>query len=132
MSTLTDLYISYIEAENKKYTDELKPIDFQGLDRKMPPECIGVWRSNRFLVQLYAPKDGAQRITISRTMIDKQTGNWLEGITWDEIQDIKRKLGFGDCFAVEIYPADADVVNVANMRHIWMIDPLPFAWRKNK
>jgi hypothetical protein len=33
-------------------------------------------------------------------------------------------------WAVEIYPADGDVVAVANMRHLWLLPEAPaFAWR---
>ena len=33
--------------------------------------------------------------------------------------------------AVEVFPADDQVVNVANMRHLWVLpEPLPFAWEK--
>jgi hypothetical protein len=35
--------------------------------------------------------------------------------------------------AVEVYPPAGDVVNVANMRHLWVLrDRLPFAWRGGK
>lgn len=46
--------------------------------------------------------------------------------------DIKRQLGYGDFDAVEVYPKDNDVVNVANIRHLFILnEPLPFIWRKN-
>ena len=32
---------------------------------------------------------------------------------------------------MEVYPRTADLVNVANMRHLWVLpELLPFAWRK--
>ena len=47
------------------------------------------------------------------------------------MQAIKREVGLGDYMGVEIYPAERDVVNVANMRHLWVLrDPLPFGWKK--
>lgn len=53
----------------------------------------------------------------------------MDGITWDELQALKRQCGFGDRFAVEVYPADLDVVNVGNLRHLWVLQgALPFAW----
>lgn len=126
MSKIFKQRAAYLHQENKRHTAELLPIEFDRLSG-----CIAAWRSNRFLVQLFAAADGAQRITICRTSIDVVTGRWLDGITWQEIQDIKRAIGFGDRDAVEIYPADADVVNVANMRHIWLVDLVAFAWRRN-
>jgi hypothetical protein len=117
---------AFLRGENRRHTADFTPISLEG--QPAPPGCIATWRSNRFLVQLFHALDGAQRISICRTMIDTDTGRWVDGITWEEIQAIKREVGFGDRMAVEIYPADGDVVNVANMRHIWLVDPLPFAW----
>lgn len=43
----------------------------------------------------------------------------------------QRDPGLADSWAVEVFPADADVVNVANMRHLWILPDAPaFAWRK--
>lgn len=119
--------IKYMRQQNAQYGAEFVIVEGQ-----MPAGCIEVRRNNRFLIQIFEPGNGAQRITINRTMIDVDTGAWLDGITWDEIQKIKRDLGFGARDAVEVYPADSDVVNVANMRHIWLVDPLLFAWRPSK
>lgn len=44
-------------------------------------------------------------------------------LSWEELQEGKRDLGFGDCLAVEIYPPDAEVVNEANIRHLWVLPP---------
>ncbi len=50
-------------------------------------------------------------------------------MTWEELQEIKRQVGIGDFFAVEIFQRDKDIVNVANMRHLWVLpDPLDFGW----
>lgn len=90
-----------------------------------------VWRSQDFLVQLYDESGPALfRLSVIRTSI--RGDRWADGITWDELQRIKREVGFGDCDALEVYPADRDVVNVANMRHLWIMrDPVPFAWRRD-
>lgn len=114
-----------LREANRAFTSTLVPMD---VAQHSLPGLQAAWRSNRFLVQLFG--DQVQRITICRTMIDETTGRWLDGITWDEIQEIKRAIGFGHRDAVEVYPADEDVVNVSNMRHIWLVDPLPFAWRR--
>ena len=126
MSKLFRAQAAYLRQENRALTAELVPIPVPG---GREPGPIAAWRSNRFLVQLFN-EAGAQRISINRAAIDETTGRWLDGITWDEIQAIKRQIGFGDRYAVELYPADADVVNVANMRHIWLVDAPAFAWRR--
>lgn len=128
MSKLYREQAAYLVRENRNHPPQMVPMD---LTETIPPEgCIAAWRSNRFLAQLYAPENGAQRISICRTMIDTDTGRWVDGITWDEIQEVKRQIGFGDRAAVEIYPEQTSIVNVANMRHIWLVDALPFAWRR--
>lgn len=53
-----------------------------------------------------------------------QENFWLEiehdgNITWDEMQKIKNEW-FGDnvtCF--EVYPAETDLINNGNYRHLW-------------
>lgn len=90
-----------------------------------------VWRSRDFLVQEYAETDPVLvRLSVLRTTIDPKAGRWADGITWDVLQRLKREAGYGDADAVEVFPRDSDVVNVANMRHLWvMAGPLGFAWR---
>jgi hypothetical protein len=90
-----------------------------------------VLRSREFLVQVFSGE--FPRLTISRTEIDKH-GMWKDGISWDEMQTIKKGCGFGDCDAVEAFPKDKDLVNVANMRHLWIVPPgyATFFWRDGK
>ena len=93
-----------------------------------------VWASRHYLVQLYqeAQHDSAPvyRMSVCRTRLKKTGVRWQEGLTWDELQAIKREIGFGDWYGVEIYPRECDVVNEANMRHIWLMEkPLPVGWR---
>lgn len=93
---------------------------------------FAVWRNNRFLVQAFDDGVGALRLSICRSELDDK-GNWRDGLTWDELQQIKNAVGFSDFDAVEVYPAEADVVNVANMRHLWvMTEQLKFAWRTKR
>lgn len=91
---------------------------------------LAVWRSRTFLVQKYAaPAPAIARLSILRTTLSGD--RWADNITWDELQGIKNELGFFAQTAVEIYPPMRDVVNVANIRHLWLLaDPLPYAWRK--
>lgn len=89
-----------------------------------------LFRSRDFLVQCHAEADGISRLSIARSHIN-DAGDWQDGISWEELQRIKREVGFGDYMAVEIFPKDCDIVNVANMRHLWVLrDPLPFGWKK--
>jgi hypothetical protein len=96
-----------------------------------PAPITQIWRSREFLAQVFEKANGVQRISINRAAIDVDNGRWVDGISWDDIQRIKAEMGFGGQDAVEIYPPDRDKVDVANMRHLWILDdPLPYAWRK--
>lgn len=99
---------------------------------KLPPDQwaeIGsaeVWRSRHFLVALYDEHPEAPRIAIRRT----ESRRRHRGLTWDDLQRVKREIGHGATWAVEIYPADAEAVNVENVRHLWLLPKPPrFAWR---
>lgn len=121
---------AYLSKENRKYGLRMERIPESAIPvdaypGKNPP--VQVWRSMFHLAQVFKEEHGF-RISICRTMIDR-SGEWLQGIDWDEIQSIKSQLGFGDQFAIEVYPEDSRVVNVANMRHIWVLSSrLDFAW----
>lgn len=89
-----------------------------------------VFRSSEFLVQVFAgPSDAViARLSVVRTRLVWH--DWSDRITWDELQEIKSQCGYFDCDAVEVYPKAADVVHVANMRHLWVLrDEIRFAWR---
>jgi hypothetical protein len=94
-----------------------------------PAQRIGVYRSRDFLIQVFS-EDDMTRISVNRTEIN-DSGQWCDDITWDELQFIKRHVGFSDKWAVEIYPGDSQIVNVANMRHLWILpEPPSFGWKK--
>ena len=123
-----------LERDNAKLPANLQPVPkaqwpaYPAFADKIP---YSVWRSRFFLVQCYAEQDGITRLSVVRSVIEPTTGRWRDGITWEELQTIKREVGFQDYMAVEIYPADRNIINVANMRHLWVMrDPLPFGWKK--
>ena len=122
-----------LREANKHYSSTLEPIPFDRWPTPTPYGLKNVYRSNRYLVQVYMEfRHGVDyRVTISRTDIDG--GRWKDGISWEELQGIKDSIGFADHDAVEVFPVRRDVVNVANMRHLWiMSSPLLFAWRKQE
>lgn len=121
---------AYLSAENRKYGEEFVDISRD----EWPPAMLAattpvlrVWRNARFLVQLFDEAGG--RLTVNRTRLDPLSDRWAAGITWDELMAAKAGVGLGDRWAVELYPPDGAVVDVANMRHLWLIDAAPdFAW----
>lgn len=121
-----------MERENAKMPAALiyRPREEWPSPDKWPKGLVEVWQSREFLVQLYEAKDDAQRMTVCRATLNAAGTRWEAGITWGELQRLKRECGRGHLWAVELFPADADVVDVANMRHLWILGAAPaFAWR---
>ena len=75
---------------------------------------IGVWRNKDFMAVAFQ-EPNCIRLDIKRND-DK------DGITWDELQKIKNECGFEDKDAIEFYPAEKDVINNGNFRHIYIFD----------
>lgn len=123
------------QKRRKTFPVALMPVPQEELDgivadkMQYSPPCK-VWRSQRFLAQLF--KEGPRyRLSVNRCDINSD-GSWKGDITWDELMECKRQCGYGDYWAVEVYPPDEQVVNVANIRHLWLVEQPPeYAWKKN-
>ncbi len=86
-----------------------------------------LWRSRDYLLMVYEDK-GYTRLSILRVVLDPM-GHWADGIRWDDLQRLKAECGRGDRWAVEVFPPAALVVNVANMRHMFLLrEPPPYGW----
>lgn len=93
---------------------------------------IEVWWSRSWLAQIWQSKEGAQLVSINRTSLGDD-GRWRDGVTWDELMEVKRQIGRAHRWAVEVYPPDTEVKNVANIRHLWLLPEAPaFAWRPSE
>ncbi len=89
----------------------------------MESEPLRVWQSKDYLAVLYRQRiDGQVRLTVNSTR--RNGKSWRDGITWDELQRIKQET-LGDVWCVEVYPPEPEVVNVSNMRHLWVLDEAP-------
>ncbi len=89
-----------------------------------------VFRSRQFCAFLYEENQQV-RITVNRSELDA-AGGWKDGITWEQLQWVKSQVGYGTFWAVEVFPPDSEIVNVANMRHLWIVDQPAFGWRKDQ
>ena len=70
-------------------------------------------------------------MSVNRTDVDN-AGGWKQNISWEDMQQLKRQAGFGNHYAVEVFPRDIDIVNVANMRYLWILEkPLKIGWSKS-
>ena len=122
--------VKYRRVENGKLSEifQTVPADQWTVTDKTPP--WKVWVNNQFLVQAFREENDVIRLSINRTTL-KTSGDWSDGISWDDLQTIKNGVGFSAEMAVEVFPPAQDVVNVANLRHLWVLPiPLPFMWRK--
>lgn len=124
----------HMAREAAKYPGHLVKVDKADWPASQKDsKLMEAWRSRDYLVQVYAePLPCVARLSINRTAIDT-AGGWQQDIPWTDLQRLKNECGFKDFDAVEVFPCDKDTVNVANIRHLWiMADPLPFAWRSRR
>ena|ERR1700722_11719888 len=126
--------VNMLRIENAMRPEHLEQIPKNKWPRVQLPQGLKeVWRSRYYLVQVFHEKNGIERLSINIADVDAEAGRWKDGISWDALQEIKRQVGRGDKDAVEIFPKDADIVNVANIRHLFVMpDDLPYAWRKEQ
>lgn len=120
----------FLEVQSQKYPEHLVEIPRdQWPDPTRPIERV--LRSREFLVQVYAePFPVVARLSVNRTELAGE--RWRDGISWETMQRLKNEAGYSEHDAVELFPAAADEVNVANMRHLWVLaSPVPFAWRRS-
>jgi hypothetical protein len=81
------------------------------------------------LVQEFEAKPPAVvRLSVSRTSTDGE--RWVDGISWDDLQRIKNAVGYVNACAVEVFPPQRHLVNVAAMRHLWVLASTPdYVWK---
>lgn len=85
--------------------------------------------SQRYFVQVWERPNVPVMISVCRTELNGH-GRYKDDISWDNLQEIKNTIGYKDFDCVEIYPRECDVINVQNMRHLWVMpEILPYAWR---
>jgi hypothetical protein len=116
--------------DNAKRPLVLEQLPRESWDRSSQKDVkrIEVWLSRKYLVQVFEEAEGVLRVSVNRTTM-RADDRWEENLVWDEMQEIKRQIGRADSYAIEVFPRDRDVVNVANMRHMWVLPaPLPIGW----
>ena len=101
----------------------LKKTDIQCRSAWLEPS-IAVWESDEFSVGAFMDQ-GFIRLDIMRR-------NMADGITWDELNQIKNECGFSEFDACEFFPRQHDIVNTANIRHLYISSSLfPVLKRNN-
>lgn len=107
-----------LNAWNAKHSTELLPVPRDEWPTK-PEHLQEVWRNNSYLVQVYSD-GGNTRITVNRVAVGAGL-EWKENIPFEDLMKIKADVGYKYRQAIEIYPPESKVVNVANMRHLWVL-----------
>jgi c-di-GMP-related signal transduction protein len=108
--------------------EEILKIDWPYLQKNL----VKCFESTKFFVQIYDDRTFT-RITVSKIKNLAKCGRpvWEDGITWDDLQEIKNIMGYFDQWCVECYPPTDEVENVANMRHLWVLKEVPeFGWKR--
>lgn len=119
-----------MEKENRT-----RPVRLMPVPREQWPEAgrldtmVEVWLSQKYLVQVFDEGGDILRVSVSRTTLDS-FGQWEQNLSWDELMEVKRQICHSDSYAVEVLPPDADIVNVANMRHFWILPAPVCGWKQ--
>lgn len=124
------------DEANAEWPEELVEIDVpEAMAQRMDNPPVRALRSRYFLVQVYEDDTGDdgmfRRLSVQRVEHAAFRTDAVEDpISWDELMGCKSEAGYCDRWAVEVYPPDADVVDVARMRHLFLVSPerLPFRW----
>ena len=91
-------------------------------------DLVSVWKNNIYLVQVYHRAHGCD-VALQLAVRRHDEG---DGIGWDDLQRIKNEVVGDERIAIEVYPAQGDVIDQANMRHLFVLPvgmPAPFTIR---
>lgn len=100
------------------------------------PRPFEVWASRTWTVMLYRSSDeiGGDEIRdegIECRISVRRTDGGID-ISWTDLQKIKADIGRADRWACELFPTERDLVDVANLRHLWLYFGTPsFGWKKS-
>lgn len=91
------------------------------------PGAPAAWQSVEIL------SDGVHRVDVRQVrtclgvvgwlVVRREDGTAIQG--WDELQGVKNDVAGPERLAVEFFPRQSELINVANARHLWV---LPDDW----
>lgn len=121
----------WMQADARRFGAEFVELPLEGTRR--PPGLLRALRNRLFMVQEYNPEPHQQDAVLVRLSIHyavlNDSGGWLDGITWDQLQAIKNAVGYAGHDALEVFPRADKLVCVANIRHLFVMrEPVPWAW----
>lgn len=116
----------FMDEQHRQRTKLPKHMVMDELPQDMLEEgkVLGAWKSRDFSAVAWKIEQPGVvcRLSVNRMDLDPNTGSFLAGITWDQLYQIKNQCGFAGNDAVEVYPAADKLVNVSNMRHLWVLE----------
>jgi hypothetical protein len=118
------------EVDNTGF-DSLEWSEINTVGQEVPKGLLKAFRNSDYLAQVYQESEGWLRISVNRTHKGFGEERFLAGISWEKLQAIKDSLGYANCMAVEIFPEKKNIINAANMRHLWVLPQgraLPVGW----
>lgn len=124
----------YLAEQSRRYPAHLVSLPREEWPPGRYSDLIEAWRSRDYLVQVFQEEAAnvLVRLSVNCTSLTKD-GGWQQNIPWEDMQRLKHEAGYGMFDAVEVYPCDLDVVNVANMSHLWVMrEQLNFSWRSHE
>jgi hypothetical protein len=130
----TRAQVREMERENRRWPEQLQAVPKAQwpFDPFEHAERVAMYRSRRFLVQIFS-ESGFIRLTISRTEWDPSANAFRDGIRWEDLQRLKAEAGYPDAWAVEVFPPEIEIINVAPMRHLWILAEAPaFGWHRDR
>jgi hypothetical protein len=71
------------------------------------------WVSRNFVVQLFDFEE-CPRLSIQRSgcsALIRERNRDVRPISWDDLMEVKAAVGYGDAWAVEVYPPESEVVD---------------------
>lgn len=96
---------------------------------RQPGNLKAVWISKDYLVQIYEETENVIRLSIN--CVKLKGSKWVDSITWDTMQAIKDAVGFENFWAVEVFPMQQELLNLANIRYLFVSPKKPrYAWSK--
>jgi hypothetical protein len=120
--TFSEEDAEYMERFQEQFPEHLvlvthlfDPIDLKNL------RSTEMWASRKFHVLILENKtNGAEQLNIYRAEVDTKSKRWRDGISWEEMQELKKQCGRGDKIAFEPFPKDSEVINTNNIRHLFI------------
>ena len=103
----------------KKPAGKLEPIDLS--ERDHPEWMTHAFSNNRYVVMINS-NARIKGITAIKAMVQRHDDRPIPG-HWRELQNIKNELFGTEATAIEFYPPESELEDVANIYWLWVIPP---------